>query len=141
MSQVRKLQTGGKFRMNGRELSGQTAIDRLSAVYNGLPLEEREMFTVAQNAVKNGDTAEYDPTNNTITVTDSEGNNVTSKYTDTTASVKDSQFKRNWGATFNTRTHRFKKSGESMALVDMTDPNEVKKEKTPLTALRRGSGW
>lgn len=81
--------------MNGRELSGQTAIDRLAAVYSGLPLEEREMFTVAQNAVKNGDTAEYDPTNNTITVTDSEGNNVTSKYTDTTASVKDSKFKRN----------------------------------------------
>ena len=141
MSQVRKLQTGGKFRMNGRELSGQTAIDRLAAVYSGLPLEEREMFTVAQNAVKNGDTAEYDPTNNTITVTDSEGNNVTSKYTDTTASVKDSKFKRNWGATFNTRTHRFKKSGEAMALVDMTDPNEVKQEETPKTALRRGSGW
>jgi len=141
MSQVRKLQTGGKFRMNGRELSGQTAIDRLAAVYSGLPLEEREMFTVAQNAVKNGDTAEYDPTNNTITVTDSEGNNVTSKYTDTTASVKDSKFKRNWGATFNTRTHRFKKSGEAMALVDMTDPNEVKKEEPSKTALRRGSGW
>ena len=141
MSQVRKLQTGGKFRMNGRELSGQTAIDRLAAVYSGLPLEEREMFTVAQNAVKNGDTAEYDPTNNTITVTDSEGNNVTSKYTDTTASVKDSKFKRNWGATFNTRTHRFKKSGEAMALVDMTDPNEAKKEEPSKTALRRGSGW
>ena len=141
MSQVRKLQTGGKFRMNGRELSGQTAIDRLAAVYSGLPLEEREMFTVAQNAVKNGDTAEYDPTNNTITVTDSEGNNVTSKYTDTTASVKDSKFKRNWGATFNTRTHRFKKSGEAMALVDMTDPNEVKKEEPSKTALRRGYGW
>lgn len=141
MSQVRKLQTGGKFRMNGRELSGQTAIDRLAAVYSGLPLEEREMFTVAQNAVKNGDTAEYDPTNNTITVTDSEGNNVTSKYTDTTASVKDSKFKRNWGATFNTRTHRFKKSGEAMALVDMTDPDEKPKEDPSLTDLQRGSGW
>ena len=137
MSQVKKLQAGGttptgKFRMNGRELSGQTAIDRLSAVYSQLPLDEREMFTVAQNAVLQGNIAEYDPTNNTIRVTDKDGNVITNTYTDTTARTTDSGVKRFFGALGNTRTHRFKKSGEAMALVDMSDPIKVepKKEST-----------
>ena len=100
MSQVKKLQAGGsnpptgKFRMNGRELTGQTAIDRLAAVYGGLPLDEREMFTVAQKAVLDGNTAEYDPTNNTIRVVDKAGNTITDRYTSTKASTTNSEFKK-----------------------------------------------
>lgn len=133
MSQVKKLQTGGKFRMNGREISGQTAIDRLAAVYSGLPLNEREMFTVAQSAIQNGDIAEYNPTNNTIRVTNVNGDDVTSNYTNTRASVNNSEFKKTLGAIFNDEAHRFKKSGEAMALVDMTDPNEIRQSSTAKT--------
>jgi len=146
MSQVKKLQTGGntptgKFRMNGREISGQTAIDRLSAVYSGLPLDEREMFTVAQKAIQDGNTAEYDPTNNTIRVFGSTGNDITRSYTNTKASTEDSNLKRTWGAIFNNEAHRFKKSGEAMAMVDMSDPKAVEEATAALMALRRGYGF
>lgn len=94
MSQVKKLQQGGSFKMNGRTIYGQTAIDRLANVYKSLPLDEREMFTVAQQAIQNGDTVEYNPTNNTILVTNADGKDVTSTYTSTKANVNNSRFKR-----------------------------------------------
>ncbi len=95
MSQVKKLATGGtaslgSFRMNGRELDGQLAIDRLAAVYRDLPQNERGMFSVAQRAILDGNTAEYDPTNNTIKVLDKDGNNITFDYTDTKARTTNS---------------------------------------------------
>lgn len=146
MSQVKKLQSGGntppkgKFRMNGRELDGQTALDRMSALYGQMPLDEREMFTVAQRAILDGNIAEYDPTDNTIRVYDQNGNSLVKNYTDSTASVKDSGFRKFTDALLNTQNHRFKKSGRKFALMDMTDPSEAV---TPaeLEALRRGSGW
>ncbi len=52
------------------------------------------MFTVAQQAIQNGDTVEYNPTNNTILVTNADGKDVTSTYTSTKANVNNSRFKR-----------------------------------------------
>lgn len=127
--------------MNGRTIYGQTAIDRLANVYKSLPQDEREMFTVAQQAIQNGDTVEYNPTNNTIVVTNADGNDVTSTYTSTKANVNNSRFKKFWGAATNDEAHRFKKSGEAMALVDMSDESKKQEETPELTALRRGYGW
>lgn len=146
MSQVKKLQSGGttppkgKFRMNGRELDGQTAIDRMSSLYGQMPLDEREMFTVAQRAILDGNIAEYDPTDNTIRVYDKNGNSLLNSYTDTKATTKDSGWKKFWDATLNTESHRFKKSGRPLAMMDMSDPAEVAAAAAELDALRRGSG-
>ena len=43
MSQVKKFQAGGKFRMNGRELSGQKALDNLATAFAGSDPSERGM--------------------------------------------------------------------------------------------------
>lgn len=46
MAQAKKVQKfdgGGVFRMNGRELPGQIALDELASAYAIAPVEERAM--------------------------------------------------------------------------------------------------
>lgn len=153
MSQVRKYREAGtlpaqpatkkvgKFTMNGRSIEGQLALDRLLTQASAQPGDERGMYSVAQKAIQDGNEAIYDPTNNTIQVLDSEGNNITNDYLDDKIKAKptDSNFRRNWGATFNTLNHRFKKSGLSMGSIDMNTPEEEKPDTK--IELRRGNGW
>ena len=111
MSQVKKFQVGGKFRMNGREISGQRALDNLAAAYAGSDPSERGMWNVAQRAIQDGYTAQYNNGDNSIQVFDVDGNDVTSKYTDTKASTTDKGIKRFFDSIGENESHRFKKSG------------------------------
>ena len=140
MSQVKKFQVGGKFRMNGREISGQRALDNLAAAYAGSDPSERGMWNVAQRAIQDGYTAQYNNGDNSIQVFDLDGNDVTSKYTDTKASTTDKGIKRFFDSIGENEAHRFKKSGRYMSLVDMNDTGAA--EPTPdKLKLNRGSGW
>lgn len=102
MAQVKKYQNAsgplpGKFTMNGKSLSGQTALDRLWNVYKDTDVSEREMYNMAQRAISDGLEARYNPGDNTIQILDNNGVDVTAKYTadGLKASPSDSRFKRN----------------------------------------------
>ena len=139
MSQVKKFQAGGKFRMNGRELSGQKALDNLAAAFAGSDPSERGMWNIAQKAIQDGNTAQYNTSDNSIQVFDDKGNDITGTYYQGKASTSDSGLKRFFDALGENESHRFKKSGRYMSLVNMNDtPESTPSNKTPLT---RGSGW
>lgn len=139
MALVKKYQNAagplpeGKFTMNGKHLLGQQALERITAAYKLDKNGPKDMYNIATRAIKDGNEAVYDPTENTIQILDNTGKDITTNYVDKgiTASINDSAFKRNLGATFNTKNHRFKQSGLLLANVDM----DTRKE------LRRGSGW
>jgi len=139
MALVKKYQNAagplpeGKFTMNGKHLLGQQALERIAAAYELDKNGPKDMYSIATRAIKDGNEAIYDPTENTIQILDSTGKDITSNYVGKgiTASINDSTLKRNLGATFNTKNHRFKQSGLLLANVDM----DTRKE------LRRGSGW
>lgn len=145
MSQVKKLQPGGttpngKFRLNGREITGQFALDSLQAESNKIPIDERESFDAAMRAISDGNTVEYF-NNNTIKITDKNGNDISRNYIKSKGNESDSTFLRNWDATFNTASHRLKKGLERMAYVNMNTPEEKPKEAPSKTTLRRGYKW
>lgn len=140
MSQVKKFQVGGKFRMNGREISGQRALDNLAAAYAGSDPSERGMWNVAQRAIQDGYTAQYNNGDNSIQVFDVDGNDVTSKYTDTKASTTDKGIKRFFDSIGENESHRFKKSGRYMSLVNMDDTGTGDSASNKIK-LNRGSGW
>lgn len=132
--------TLGKFTMNGKTISGQTALDRLYNAYSSSDFGMRGMYDVAAKAIKDGNEARYNPENNTIEVYDSNGNNVTNQYAQgISASPNDSNFRKTMQATFHTANDRFKRSGEYMKHVDMSDtPTEYT---GPRTKWDRGFGW
>lgn len=140
MSQVKKFQVGGKFRMNGREISGQRALDNLAAAYAGSDPSERGMWNVAQRAIQDGYTAQYNNGDNSIQVFDTYGNDVTNKYTDTKASTTDKGIKRFFDSIGENESHRFKKSGRYMSLVNMDDTGTGDSASNKIK-LNRGSGW
>ncbi len=132
--------TLGKFTMNGRTISGQTALDRLYNAYSSSDFGMRGMYDVAAKAIKDGNEARYNPENNTIEVYDSNGNNVTSQYAQgISASPNDSNFRKTMQATFHTANDRFKRSGEYMKYVDMNE--EPVEYKGPRLKWDRGFGW
>lgn len=124
----------GVFRKNGRTLTGQLAIDRLEELAAKQSGDEREGFSIVKRAIQDGNIVDYDSDRNEITITDKDGNDVFSKYSDINASYDDSGFKRNMDATLNNRRHRFKKSLYNLARVNMELPDNR-------AALNRGSGW
>ena len=132
--------TLGKFTMNGRTISGQTALDRLYNAYSSSDFGMRGMYDVAAKAIKDGNEARYNPENNTIEVYDSNGTNVTSQYAQgISASPNDSNFRKTMQATFHTANDRFKRSGEYMKYVDMSEkPTEYR---GPRLKWDRGFGW
>lgn len=139
MALVKKYQNAagplpeGKFTMNGKSLIGNMALERLAAAYKNKNDAPKDMYSIANQAIKDRNEVVYDPINNTIQIKNNLGEDITSNYIDKriTASANDSEFKKNFGATFNTRNHRFKLSGLPLANVDMDTRQE----------LRRGSGW
>ena len=86
-----------------------------------------------------GNTAQYNA-DNSITVFDQNGNDITNRYTDTKASTSDKGIKRFFDAVTENESHRFKKSGKYMSLVNMEDTSEDTTAKNK-TKLNRGSGW
>lgn len=123
----------GVFRKNGKTLTGQLAIDRLEELAAKQSGDEREGFSIVKRAIQDGNIVDYDSDRNEITITDKDGNDVFSKYSDINASYDDSGFKRNMDATLNNRRHRFKKSLYNLARVNMELPDNR-------AALNRGSG-
>lgn len=140
MSQVKKFQVGGKFRMNGWEISGQRALDNLAVAYAGSDPSERGMWNVAQRAIQDGYTAQYNNGDNSIQIFDTDGNDVTSKYTDTKASTTDKGIKRFFDSIGENESHRFKKSGRYMSLVNMDDTGTDDSASNKIK-LNRGYGW
>lgn len=118
----------GNFSRDGRTIHGQNALDRLLNVYKDKDISEKGMFNVADKAIRDGYNVTYNTGDNTIKVTDISGNDITDDYMDgIKAKTTDSLIKRTWDATFKNRADRFKRSGQYMLNVDMTDDTESTK--------------
>lgn len=134
MAQVKKFQVGGSFKMNGRELSGQEALDKLT------PLLGATTGGIS-TAIQQGKIVDYNPADNTIFITDESGEDLTLKYLPALEdmSPRDSTFKRRWRATFNTEKHQAALDLERLRRVNMI--GTAAQEAKDLTDLRRGSDW
>lgn len=138
MSQVRKFQEGGIFKKNGKQLTGQQAIDRILEVSAGAPTDTREALTVAAKAVQDGNVVDYDQISNSFTIYDKSGNDITKNYTNVNADTGDTGIKKVWDATWNNRPHRFKESMKYLAQVNVgNETNSSNADKL----LRRGYEW
>ena len=95
------------------------------------------MTNMALQAVEAGYDV-YRGSDGSITIKDSQGNDITEQFIPkgVNATVGDSQFRRNLGATFNSRNNRYRISGEYLDNIDMT-PEAAPDNRTE---LRRGSG-
>jgi YD repeat-containing protein len=89
MSQVKKLQAGGKFIIDGQEINGNDAINAVRS-YLG------ETTGGIMNALREGQTVDYNSADNTISITNNEGQSLTNDYLPAgeKASVMDSKFKK-----------------------------------------------
>jgi hypothetical protein len=89
MAQVKKFQVGGSFKMNGREISGQEALDKLT------PLLGATTGGIS-TAIQQGKIVDYNPADNTIFITDGSGKDLTLKYLPVLEDMypRDSTFKR-----------------------------------------------
>ena len=126
----------GRFFRGSASLEGQRAYD---ALFNA----NRNaggwgMTNMALQAVEAGHDV-YRGSDGSITIKDSQGNDITEQFIPkgVNATVGDSQFRRNLGATFNSRNNRYRISGEYLDNIDMT-PEAVPDNRAE---LRRGSGW
>lgn len=128
----------GNFSRDGRTIHGQNALDRLLNAYKDKDISEKGMFNVADKAIRDGYNVTYNTGDNTIKVTDISGNDITDDYMDgIKAKTTDSLIKRTWDATFKNRADRFKRSGQYMLNVDMTD--DTKSTKVPKFKWERGN--
>ena len=125
----------GRFFRGSASLEGQRAYD---ALFNA----NRNaggwgMTNMALQAVEAGHDV-YRGSDGSITIKDSQGNDITEQFIPkgVNATVGDSQFRRNLGATFNSRNNRYRISGEYLDNIDMT-PEAAPDNRTE---LRRGSG-
>ena len=137
MSQVKKLQAGGKFIIDGQEISGNDAINAVRP-YLG------ETTGGIMNALRDGHTVDYNSADNTVLITNSEGQSLNNNYlpAGSKASPMDSNFKKNWGATFHTKTDRFKRDLLELRRVRMFSPAKSGDDTaSSLINLRKGSGW
>ena len=126
----------GRFFRGSASLEGKRAYD---ALFNA----NRNaggwgMTNMALQAVEAGHDV-YRGSDGSITIKDSQGNDITEQFIPkgVNATVGDSQFRRNLGATFNSRNNRYRISGEYLDNIDMT-PEAAPDNRTE---LRRGSGW
>ena len=126
----------GRFFRGSASLEGQRAYD---ALFNA----NRNaggwgMTNMALQAVEAGHDV-YRGSDGSITIKDSQGNDITEQFIPkgVNATVGDSQFRRNLGATFNSRNNRYRISGEYLDNIDMT-PEAAPDNRAE---LRRGSGW
>ena len=126
----------GRFFRGSASLEGQRAYD---ALFNA----NRNaggwgMTNMALQAVEAGHDV-YRGSDGSIVIKDSQGNDITEQFIPkgVNATVGDSQFRRNLGATFNSRNNRYRISGEYLDNIDMTPEAEPDNR----IELRRGSGW
>ena len=136
MSQVKKLQAGGKFIIDGQEINGNDAI-------NAVRSQLGETTGGIMKALQNNATVNYNSADNTIRITDSNGNIQTLDYlpAGAKASTMDSDFKKNWGATFHTKTDQFKRDLLKLRGVTLGQSAKSEDKTGDLTNLRKGSGW
>ena len=136
MSQVKKLQVGGKFIIDGQEISGDKAINAVRS-YLG------ETTGGIMDALREGQTVDYNSANNTISITNSNGQSLTNNYLPAgqKASVTDSRFKKDWGATFHTKTDQFKRELSKLKGIIVNNNDSNNEPVIDLTQLRKGSGW
>lgn len=135
MSQVKKLQAGGKFIIDGQEINGTDAIN---AVRSNLG----ETTGGIMKALQDGATVNYNSADNTIRITSANGVIQTLDYLPAgkKASTQDSDAKKTWDATWNTKANRFKKDLQRLRNV-IVNTNSVIETKPILPGLRRGQGW
>lgn len=159
MAQVRKYQSGeilpeavvtdeapksnttpkkkfGRFFRGSSSLEGQRAYDALFKANQ--EAGGWGMTNMALKAIEEGNDV-YRGSDGSIVIKDSEGTDITKNYIPkgVNATVEDSQFRRNLGATFNSRNNRYRVSGEYLDDIDMT-PEEKPDNRIE---LRRGSKW
>lgn len=159
MAQVRKYQSGeilpeavvtdeapksnttpkkkfGRFFRGSSSLEGQRAYDALFKANQ--EAGGWGMTNMALKAIEEGNDV-YRGSDGSIVIKDSEGTDITKNYIPkgVNATVEDSQFRRNLGATFNSRNNRYRISGEYLDDIDMT-PEEKPDNRIE---LRRGSKW
>lgn len=124
MSQVKKLQSGGSLRKDGRTLTGAEAYDWL----NNADPSNSEAKALIQSALNNG--AFVDITANGVDFYDKEGgNNLNAQYMDDLygsdrgsrrgAKSTDSAFRRNVDALFNNRRHQQRVGFDNIASAAM----------------------
>ena len=138
MSQVKiqKLATGGTFIIDGQEIKGDDAINAIRP-YLG------ETTGGIMDALRAGQTVDYNSANNTIRITNKNGQSLTDTYLSAgkRANVNDSNFKKDWGATFNTEPHRFKEDLLKLRGVVLGGAGGSDSSASSLLNLRKGSGW
>lgn len=149
MPQVKKLQSGGdtppsitgKFRIQGRELVGQAALDEVARLSGFADAEDREAYSVASRAIQDGRIVEYDPYKNQVYVWDEGNNNIFTDYSDVDASFEDSKGKRVLDALANNRANRFKRGAQYFARANMLGTPEKKStSKQDKIKLEKGDG-
>ena len=126
----------GRFFRGSSSLEGQRAYDALYKANRSAG--GWGMTNMALQAIEAGHDV-YRGSDGSIVIKDSNGNDITKQFIPqgVTATVDDSWFRRNLGATFNTRNDRYRASGEYLDTIDMT-PETAPDNRIE---LRRGSGW
>lgn len=137
MSQVKikKYATGGTFIIDGQEIKGTDAI-------NAVRSHLGETTGGIMNALQDGATVNYNSGDNTVSIVDSNGNDRFMDYLPAgeKASILDSDWKKNWDATFNRNAHRFKTDLRKLRgiIIPSVKADNVASD---LKILGRGSGW
>lgn len=126
----------GRFFRGSSSLEGQRAYDALFKANQ--EAGGWGMTNMALKAIEDGNDV-YRGSDGSIVIKDFEGTDITKNYIPkgVTATVDDGQFRKNLGATFNSRNNRYRVSGEYLDNIDMT-PEEKPDNRIE---LRRGSGW
>ena len=126
----------GRFFRGSSSLEGQRAYDALFDANRNAG--GWGMTNMALKAVEAGHDV-YRGSDGSIVIKDSNGNDITEQFIPkgVNATTEDSRFRRNLGATFNSRNNQYRISGEYLDDIDMT-PEEKPDNRIE---LRRGSGW
>ena len=124
----------GRFFRGSSSLEGQRAYDALFKANQ--EAGGWGMTNMALKAVEDGNDV-YRGSDGSIVIKDSNGTDITRNYIPkgVTATVDDGQFRKNLGATFNSRNNRYRVSGAYLDDIDMTP--EEKPDNS--IELRRGS--
>ena len=126
----------GRFFRGSSSLEGKRAYDALFDANRNAG--GWGMTNMALKAVEAGHDV-YRGSDGSIVIKDSNGNDITEQFIPkgVNATTEDSRFRRNLGATFNSRNNQYRISGEYLDDIDMT-PEEKPDNRIE---LRRGSGW
>ena len=126
----------GRFFRGSSSLEGQRAYDALFKANQ--EAGGWGMTNMALKAIEDGNDV-YRGSDGSIVIKDFEGTDITKNYIPkgVTATVNDGQFRKDLGATFNSRNNRYRISGEYLDDIDMT-PEEKPDNRIE---LRRGSKW